>query len=324
VAGPPPAVAEVRLAIRAEINDLPPGSLVVVACSGGPDSLALAAGLAFVAPRIGMRAGAVTVDHAWYEGSADRADDVARICRDLALAPVDVRRAPSARNEGAARAARRSALEAAAEDLGAATVLLGHTRDDQAETVLLRLARGSGARSLAGMPRRDGAYRRPLLSLPREITRQACKEAGLLPWEDPSNLDPAFARSRVRTMLLPALERELGPGIAAALARSADLLRADADALDALTPDLLQQQPDGSLCLPVAELQVLPAALRTRALRAAAISAGSPPTDLTAAHIAHLDGLITRWHGQGPLDLPGRVAALRADGRIVLVHRTAP
>jgi tRNA(Ile)-lysidine synthase len=324
VAGPPPAVAEVRLAIRAEINDLPPGSLVLVACSGGPDSLALAAGLAFVAPRIGMRAGAVTVDHAWYEGSADRADDVARTCRDLALAPVDVRQAPSARSEGAARDARRSALKAAAEDLGAATVLLGHTQDDQAETVLLRLARGSGARSLAGMPRRDGAYRRPLLSLPREITRQACKEAGLLPWEDPSNLDPAFARSRVRTMLLPALERELGPGIAAALARSAELLRADADALDALTPDLLQQQPDGSLRLPVAELQVLPAALRTRALRAAAISAGSPPTDLTAAHIAHLDGLITRWHGQGPLDLPGRVAALRADGRIVLVHRTAP
>jgi tRNA(Ile)-lysidine synthase len=174
------------------------------------------------------------------------------------------------------------------------------------------------------MPRRDGAYRRPLLSLPREITRQACKEAGLLPWEDPSNVDPAFARSRVRTTLLPALERELGPGIAAALARSAELLRADADALDALTPDLRQQLPDGSLCLPVSDLQVLPAALRTRALRAAAISAGSPPTDLTAAHIAHLDGLITRWHGQGPLDLPGRVAALRADGRIVLVHRTAP
>ena len=324
MAGPPPAVAEVRLAIRAEIDDLPPGSLVLVACSGGPDSLALAAGLAFVAPRIGLRAGAVTVDHAWYEGSADRADDVARTCRDLALAPVDVRQAPSARSEGAARVARRSALKAAAEDLGAATVLLGHTRDDQAETVLLRLARGSGARSLAGMPRRDGAYRRPLLSLPREITRQACKEAGLLPWEDPSNVDPAFARSRVRTTLLPALERELGPGIAAALARSAELLRADADALDALTPDLRQQLPDGSLCLPVADLQVLPAALRTRALRAAAISAGSPPTDLTAAHIARLDGLITRWHGQGPLDLPGRVAALRADGRIVLVHRTAP
>lgn len=323
MAGPPPAVAAVRVAIRAEIRDLPAGSLALVACSGGADSLALAAGLSFVAPRIGLRGGAVTVDHAWYEGSAVRADDVARMCRELGLAPVDVRRAASARSEGAARTARRAALEAAAADLGAAVVLLGHTRDDQAETVLLRLARGSGARSLAGMPRRDGPYRRPLLSLPREITRQACKESGLVAWEDPSNLDPAFARSRVRSALLPALERELGPGVAAALARSADLLRADADALDVLTPDLVQHQPDGSLLLPVAQLQTLPAALRTRALRAAAIAAGSPPTDLTAAHIAHLDELITRWHGQGALDLPGRVAALRADGRIVLVHRTA-
>jgi tRNA(Ile)-lysidine synthetase-like protein len=322
VAAPPPAVAAVRVAIRAELCDLPAGSLVLAACSGGPDSLALAAGLSFVAPRIGLRGGAVTVDHAWYEGSAERADDVARICRDLDLAPVEVRRAASSRSEGAARTARRAALEAAAADRGAATVLLGHTRDDQAETVLLRLARGSGARSLAGMPRRDGPYRRPLLSLPREVTQQACKEAGLLPWEDPSNLDPSFARSRVRSTLLPSLERELGPGVAAALARSADLLRADADALDALTPDLLQQS-EGTHFLPIAELHALPAALRTRALRAAAIAAGSPPTDLTAAHVAHLDGLITQWHGQGPLDLPGRVAAFRADGRIVYVHRTA-
>ena len=204
-------------------------------------------------------------------------------------------------------------------------MLLGHTRDDQAETVLLRLARGSGARSLGGHARRDGPYRRPLLSLPREITRQACKEAGLLPVGTTRRiLTRAFARSRVRSTLLPSLERELGPGVAAALARSADLLRADADALDALTPDLLQERADGSLLLPVPELEALPAALRTRALRAAAIAAGSPPTDLTAAHVAQLDGLITEWHGQGPLDLPGRVAAFRADGRIVSVHRTAP
>jgi tRNA(Ile)-lysidine synthase len=323
VAAPPPAVAALRVAIRAEIRDLPADSLVLVACSGGPDSLALAAGAAFVAPRIGLRCGAVTVDHAWYEGSAVRAEEVARTCRDLGLSPVDVRRAASPRSEGAARNARRAALETAAAHLGAATVLLGHTRDDQAETVLLRLARGSGARSLAGMPRRDGPYRRPLLSLPRETTRQACKDLGLLPWDDPANLDPAFARSRVRSVLLPALERELGPGVAAALARSADLLRADADALDALTPDVQQPSPDGSVQLPVATLQNLPAALRTRALRAAAIAAGCRPTDLTAAHIAQLDGLIMQWHGQGPLHLPGRVTAQRADGRIVLVLRTA-
>jgi hypoxanthine phosphoribosyltransferase len=324
MAAPPPAVAAVRVAIREEIRDLPVDALVLVACSGGPDSLALAAGLAFVAPRLGLRCGAVTVDHGWYEGSACRAEDVARICRELHLTPVEVRRAASARSEGAARTARRAALEAAAEQLGATTVLLGHTLDDQAETVLLRLARGSGARSLAGMPRRDDLYRRPLLSLPRETTRQACKELGLVPWDDPSNRDLAFARSRVRSSLLPALERELGPGVVAALARSADLLRADADALDALTPDIPRPLPDGSIHLPVPELRDLPAALRTRALRAAALAAGSPPTDLSAAHVASLDRLITRWHGQGPLDLPGRVTAHRSDGRIVFVHRTAP
>jgi hypoxanthine phosphoribosyltransferase len=195
--------------------------------------LALASALAFVAPRRALRAGLLTVDHCWDDASAQQAERVARHGRDLGLDPVEVLRAASPRSEGAARDNRRSALAAAAGRLGAACVLLGHTLDDQAETVLLRLARGSGARSLAGIPPADALVRRPLLGIRREQTRAACLAEGLQPWDDPSNADPAFTRARVRHTVLPVLEAELGPGIAEALARTADLLRADADALDA-------------------------------------------------------------------------------------------
>jgi tRNA(Ile)-lysidine synthetase-like protein len=324
VSGPDPAVAAVRSAVRDELCDLPPGSLILVACSGGPDSLALAAALAFLAPRTGWRAGAVTVDHGWRAGSAEHAQLVADRCRGLGLDPVAVLSAPTARSEGAARDARRLALSGYAAEHGAAAVLLGHTRDDQAETVLLRLARGSGGRSLAGMPRRDARYRRPLLALPRTTTLAACAALGLAPWHDPANDDPAFARTRVRTVLLPALERELGPGIAAALARTADLLRADADALDALVPQVWRAEPAGGVSVAVTDVEPLPEALRSRVLRAAALAAGCPATDLVARHVAELSRLVTGWRGQGPLTLPGGILARRAGGRIVLVHRSDP
>ncbi len=154
----------------------------------------------------------------------------------LGLDPVEVLAVTvgtSGGPENAAREARYAALSEAAGRLGAAAVLLGHTRDDQAETVLLRLARGSGTRSLAGMPARTGIYRRPLLELGRGTTVAACAALGLVPWEDPHNLDGRYARVRVRRRLLPALEDELGPGVAEALARTAGLCRDDADALDA-------------------------------------------------------------------------------------------
>ncbi|HEY8720806.1 tRNA lysidine(34) synthetase TilS, partial [Pengzhenrongella sp.] len=185
MSGPAPAVAAARLAVRADLADLPDGALVLVACSGGPDSLALAAATAFVAPRAGLRAGAVVVDHGLQRGSARVADDAATACRVLGLAPVRVVRVDvGARGgpEAAARTARYDALEAAAVELGAAAVLLGHTLDDQAETVLLGLARGSGARSLAGMPARRGSLRRPLLGLRRADTLAVCAALGLEPW----------------------------------------------------------------------------------------------------------------------------------------------
>lgn len=311
-----PAVASVRNAVRAAVDGLAPGDLVLAACSGGPDSLALAAALAFVAPRAGLRAGAVTVDHGLQQGSADRAAEVTAVLRGLGLDPV---RAVTVTVDGpggpeaAARAARYTALEKAAADLGASAVLLGHTLDDQAETVLLGLARGSGPRSLAGMPARRGVFLRPLLGVRRTATAAACEALGLSPWTDPHNSDRRFARVRVRLDALPALEDALGPGVAEALARTADQLRDDAQVLEEIAAERFR----GDSPMSAGSLAALPAAVRTRVLRSAALAAGCPAGALTAAHVARIEELVTAWHGQRGVDLPGGVRALRRSGLIV-------
>jgi tRNA(Ile)-lysidine synthase len=331
VTGPAPAVAAVRVAVRAVLADVArgtdPDGLVLVACSGGPDSLALAAATAFEAPRAGVRAGAVVVDHGLQDGSAERSAALGERLAALGLEPVDVIRVEVGSvggPEAAARAARYAALDEAAARRGAVAVLLGHTLDDQAETVLLGLGRGSGARSLSGMPAAIGHYRRPLLGLRRDVTRAACEAEDLTPWDDPHNGDPAYTRSRVRATALPALESALGPGVPEALARSARLLRADADALDAWAARErgTVTSEDGSLDGPA--LAALPAAVRTRILRSAALSAGSPAGALTAGHVEAVDALVTAWHGQGPVDLPGGVRAERACDRLRLARHRPP
>ena len=311
-----PAVSATRLAVRATLAALDAGDLVLAAVSGGADSLALAAALSREAPRAGLRAGAVTVDHGLQAGSAERAEVVAERCRSWSLDPV-VERVTVGRAggpEAAARAARYAALGAAADRLGATAVVLAHTLDDQAETVLLGLARGSGARSLAGMPARAGRYLRPFLGIRRETTVAACAALGLDPWRDPHNTDPDFARARVRSDALPALEAALGPGVAEALARSADLLRDDADALDDWARQCLGPNLDQDL--DVAGLGALPRAVRRRVLRLAAIGAGSPAGDLAASHVGELDRLVTDWHGQGPVSLPGGLVGERRCDRL--------
>jgi tRNA(Ile)-lysidine synthase len=320
--GPSPAVAEVRNAVRACVSDLAPGDLVLAACSGGADSLALAAALAFVAPRAGLRGGGVTVDHGLQDGSAERAADVAELLGKLGLGPVRTVRvtvAGPAGPEAAARAARYEALDAAAREHRAAAILLGHTLDDQAETVLLGLARGSGGRSLAGMPARRGAYRRPLLGVRRATTAAACAGLGLRPWQDPHNSDFRFARARVRHQVMPALEEALGPGVAEALARTASQLRADAECLDdlAFAESGQSREPCSDPAgLDVRRLVALPAAIRTRVLRDAATMAGCPPGALAAGHVAQIDALVTGWRGQRWVDLPGGVRARRRDGKV--------
>jgi tRNA(Ile)-lysidine synthetase-like protein len=319
MAGPPAAVAAVRSAVRRALADLPAGARVLVAGSGGADSTALAAATAFVAPRLGLHAGFACADQHWSEDSGKIARSAADVAAGLGLDPALVIEAAAPRTEGEARTSRRRALLELAEGQRASAILLGHTLDDQAETVLLRLARGSGARSLAAMAAQDGLWRRPLLGLRRARVRASCTEAGLPTFEDPANTDPAFARSRVRSEVLPTLETTLGPGIAESLARSADLLRADADALDALAARYLA---DGGVApserLTVDSLSRLAGAVRSRVLRVAALHAGCPPTDLSAAHIAAIDALVTAWRGQGPLSLPGGVTAQRVNGTITL------
>jgi tRNA(Ile)-lysidine synthase len=320
-----PAVADQRRAVRAALADLPPGSTVLVGCSGGADSLALAAALAFVAPREGWRAGAVVVDHGLQPGSAGVAGTAARQCAELGLDPVEVVAVDVGADggpEAAARAARYQALGAAAERHGGVAVLLGHTLDDQAETVLLGLARGSGSRSLAGMAPVRGLLRRPFLGVRRVETARACAVLGLDPWHDPTNgpgADPAAlpARSRLRHEALPVLEAVLGPGVAEALARTAGQLREDADVLDDLAERLraVASGPDGSL--DPAVLEASPAALRRRALRAAAVAAGVPAGSLTRTHVLAMDALVADWHGQGSVGLPGAYIARRC-GRLTV------
>lgn len=300
----------VHVAVRNALLDLGPGERVLVACSGGPDSLALAAATAGLAGRYGWLAGAVVVDHGWSPAAGAAGSRAAQTCRELGLDPVELIAVDSSGPggpEGAARTARYRALAEAAQRHGAAAVLLGHTLDDQAETVLLGLARGSGARSLAGMSAVRGIYRRPLLALPRSVTVAACAGLELEPWLDPANQDPAYARVRVREMA-GELERALGPGVMQALARTADLLRDDADALDAAAVDLLAAaDPADTGELDVRMLAAAPVAVRRRSLLAAARAAGSPAGALSHRHALALDALLRA--GTGAADLPGGVRA---------------
>jgi len=313
-------VLRTRAAVRSSLRDVAPGSTVLAAVSGGADSLALAAALAHVATKLGLTAGAVIVDHGLQPASVEQAQRAAEQCRALGLAPVTVRTVAVGRAggpEAAARAARYAALDAAGIETGAGVVLLGHTLDDQAETVLLGLARGSGARSLSGMAAVSGRYRRPFLGVRRTETRAACRALDLEAWHDPHNADPAYARVRVRREVLPALEQALGPAIVESLARSAELLRDDADALDEWADKAL---PDASGAdgLAVSALAALPNAVRTRMLRRAAIAAGAPAGALTARHVAEMDRLVRDWHGQGPVSLPGGLVAERSYDRLLL------
>ncbi|WP_403022609.1 ATP-binding protein [Salinibacterium sp. GXW1014] len=345
-----PAIADTRRAVRECLDGIPADSLVLVGLSGGADSLALAAATAFEAPRAGLRAGAVIVDHGLQHGSADVAAQAAHTAEQLGLDPVDVRRVEVAAHggpEAAARAARYGAFADAVGEHGASALLLAHTLDDQAETVLLGLARGAGARSLAGMATRTGlptsgqpaaaarasdaelptsglagaqegqiwATRaaagpvlvlRPLLGITRAETEQACADAGLEPWNDPHNADPAYARVRARREVLPVLERELGPGIAQALARSAEQLREDADALDHFAEEQIEElaeHAEAGLSLPVRALEANPPALRHRLIRL--VISAEFGVSLSRTHTLEVARLVSDWKGQGELHVPG-------------------
>lgn len=370
------AILDTRLAVRRALAGSTgiADALVLVALSGGADSLALAAAVASEAPKLGLTAGAVIVDHGLQAETAEVAERAARIAGEWGLAPVLVRRVrvggAGLGPEAAARDARYAAFAAVAAETGASRVLTAHTRDDQAEQVLLALARGSGTRSIAGIPHarplREGTegaenageavVLRPFLGEAPEITRavteQACRELGVAPWHDPHNGDAAYARARVRRRVLPVLADELGAGAAAGLARSADLAREDADALDALAAELVERAlaacagteapfvdvavlhgaGEGSaipgepaaerLAVSAAVLAEAPAALRNRAVRLLARRGFGAQLD--RGHVLAVAALATGPRGRGPVFVPGIRVSRSGDRLIFDEQRGSP
>jgi tRNA(Ile)-lysidine synthase len=316
------AVLELRNAVRPFLENLTAGDCALVAVSGGADSLALAYALFKEAPDLAITLIAVTVDHQLQSGSADQAVKVQNELKAMGYQEVIIEKVSVKEKSGLeadARTARYAALDAVAHAYGATQIFLGHTRDDQAETVLLGLARGSGTRSLSGMAVVNGKYARPFLQLTREQTVKACQEAKLNPWNDPHNENAKFSRVRVRNSVLPVMESEIGPGIAAALARSASILRDDADALDEMAQAVISRVDLKDLdCAALAEL---PRAIRSRILRAAIYAAGAPSGSLSADHLSAVESLVTSWHGQGEVSLPGGVKVARISGRLSLLAR---
>ena len=310
----------IRSVVRARLEKFEAGDLVIVAVSGGADSLALALALSLEAPKLAIKVHAVTVDHQLQSASATQASIVVAQMQSIGI-DTTVEKVTVNITEGleaSARKARYAALDSVSKRLNATGIFLGHTRDDQAETVLLGLARGSGTRSLSGMATHHGKYIRPLLTITRLQTESMCQESGLNVWNDPHNLDSQFARVRVRTEALPVLEKTIGPGISEALSRSAELLRDDADALDAWAER-------EAMALDLADLECehlasLPRAIRSRIIRTAIYAAGAPSGSISADHVAFVEALITSWSGQGAAHLPGGVKVERFSGRLSLLR----
>ena len=316
------ASVAIRNAVREQLQRCEAGDCILVAVSGGADSLALAYATLIESVPLAIRAVAVTIDHQLQEKSADQAAKVEKQLREMGYQDVVVAKVKVSLESGleaGARSARYEALQRIAIEKSAVKVLLGHTRDDQAESVLLGLARGSGTRSLSGMASENGIYLRPLLSLTRAQTEAACTEFGIEYWNDPHNENLDFSRVRVRLEVLPVMEEQIGPGIAAALARSAALLRDDADALDAIASAEISRH--NLTDLECSELELLPRAIRTRILRSAIYAAGAPSGSISADHIGAVEALITSWHGQGLVSLPGGVKVERISGRLSLSNQ---
>jgi tRNA(Ile)-lysidine synthase len=317
-----PATVAIRSAVRECLASCSAGDTVLVAVSGGADSLALAAALVPECKNLLINLVGVTIDHQLQNKSGEQAAKVSSQLSKLGISLVEVIKVDVELVDGleaSARRARYVALDEIASKHGAKLIFLGHTLNDQAESVLLGLARGSGARSLSGMARCTGKYCRPLLGITRSETLAACAENDLIPWIDPHNSDSQFARVRVRTDALPKLEESIGPGITEALARSADLLRDDADALDALANDFAAGLNLADL--EISALAALARAVRTRVLRIAIYAAGAPIGSITADHVASVEAFVTSWHGQGACSLPGGVKVERISGRLSLLSR---
>jgi tRNA(Ile)-lysidine synthase len=311
------ATLEIRQAIRPWIEAA--DSRILIGVSGGADSLALAVAATAEARKHSLDLVAIIIDHQLQEGSRRVAEQTRAILEKIGYQKIEIIPVEVVITDGlesSARRARYEAFQIAIEKYRPDYFFLAHTKNDLAESVLLGLARGSGTRSLSGIAEQNGAYIRPLLGIDRESTESCCQENQIEPWNDPQNRDPAYLRSRVRHQVLPILEREMGPGIIEALARSSRILREDADALDSWVEELLVGNRDE--LLEVQFLGSLPKAIRIRLLRRIIYKAGAPEGSLSADHLAPVEALVTQWHGQGQISLPGSVKVERISGRLSL------
>ncbi|MDQ6658046.1 MAG: tRNA lysidine(34) synthetase TilS [Actinomycetota bacterium] len=304
----------VRRAVARWLAAYAPMGPLLVAVSGGADSLALAA--AVIAEVHGRDPVAVTVDHGLQSGSADQSLRCADQLRAMGFWQVEIARVTVGRSggpEAAARTARYRALTELAALRGDCPVLLGHTMDDQAETVLLGLARGSGPRSIAGMRPWRPPWGRPLLAVRRTDTEKACAAMGLAPWLDPHNVDPAFTRVRLRAELLPLLDEILGGGVTPALARTADLLADDLYALKLAGERASAAAIGSDGAIDCAQLSTEPAAVRRRVVHGWLAAQGI--SGITAEHLYRLDRLLDAGQGAA-VRLPGGRDVTRIGDRL--------
>ena len=318
---------DARRVVRNALAHFESGDRILLAVSGGADSLLLAAATNLEAIKVGIQLSALVIDHQLQNGSGEVALSAQKKLIELGITEAKISQVEVIGNvssggsggnggmEAAARRVRYEALDAEADRIGAVAIFLGHTEDDLAETVLLGLARGSGTRSLSGMAFHVGRYVRPFLELTRAQVLTACKESGIEFWSDPQNEELHFARVRVRNEILPKMEKEIGPGISKALARTSRILREDADALDLIAGDIFASLADPAE-IPIESISELPIAVRKRVIKRAIEAMGAPT--LSAEQILEVDALVGAWKGQGAVALAGGITARRDSGRLTL------
>jgi len=314
-----PALLELRKAVRTWFKKLEPNSKVCIGVSGGADSLALAAASKLESANFPIDLIAVIVDHGLQDNSEETAQFAKQQLTKLGFQDIFIGRANVQITDGleaSARRARYKVFQQAIETFSPVAFMLGHTKNDQAEGVLLGLARGSGTKSLSGMQEVSGIFIRPLLGIDRLTTEIACQEANINFWVDPHNSNLDFTRVRVRENILPLLESEIGPGITDALARSAKILREDASALDEWAERVFAQVDPFDI--EILTLEELPVAIRSRVLRLAIYAAGAPTGSISAAHLEPIEAFVSDWRGQGHTSLPGGVKVCRISGRLSL------
>ena len=315
----PPIV--MQNAVQNLLKNFDAGDYVLVGCSGGADSLALVWTTSVVGKRLELKVGAIIVDHQLFPESNDVALNAKKQCEELGIQEVIIKKVNVEHNheglEAAARIARYEAFENVLHETNAQAILLAHTQDDQAETVLMRLTRGSGAKSLSGMAQVSGKYLRPFLHLRKKLVHDSLDLIGLKAWQDPANTDHQFLRVKVRHELMPKIIEVLGESAISSLDKTSQLLRLDNQALEELAQQFFESQKDVKTNgLEISELEKLPEAIRTRVLRIFAIASGVHPGPFSFEHIEAIDALVKNWHGQGNVDLPGFIQATRVDHSI--------